>query len=160
MGKEGTRHFQGMLKTPQVRPSAVKKVFPRAHIEVARDPQALSKYCHKEETRLETHITQLNMFTAQKLIADQWNEVEWQAIIRPHMEKGETDFGAQALEYLDTLVAVEITKGTQCLEFIAINPMWRSSWKRFYRSIIKRHARQVQAPSSPPPPGGSEDDTP
>lgn len=34
----GTRHFQGMLKTgQQVRFAAVKKVFPRGHIEPARN---------------------------------------------------------------------------------------------------------------------------
>jgi len=41
-----------MVKTPQVRFSAVKKAFPRAHIEVARNPAALATYVSKEETRV------------------------------------------------------------------------------------------------------------
>lgn len=49
--KDRTRHYQLILRTPQVRFSAVKKAFPRAHIEIARNPQALETYCHKEETR-------------------------------------------------------------------------------------------------------------
>lgn len=52
-GQEGTPHYQLLLHTPQVRFAAVKKVFPRAHIEVARNLDALREYVHKEETRLE-----------------------------------------------------------------------------------------------------------
>jgi len=50
-GENGTQHYQIMLKTPQVRFSAVKKAFPRAHIEVARNVAALKAYVHKEETK-------------------------------------------------------------------------------------------------------------
>lgn len=53
-GAEGTPHIQGMLKTDQVRFSAVKKLLPRAHIEVARSEHALEAYVSKEDTRLET----------------------------------------------------------------------------------------------------------
>lgn len=48
----GVTHIQAMLKTPQVRFSAVKKAFPRAHIEVARNPDALREYVTKEETKV------------------------------------------------------------------------------------------------------------
>lgn len=41
-----------MVKTPQVRFSAVKKLFPRGHIEIARNPAALATYVGKEETRV------------------------------------------------------------------------------------------------------------
>jgi len=51
VGKEGTPHLQLHLATPQVRFSAVKKAFPRAHIEVARNVQALENYVTKDETR-------------------------------------------------------------------------------------------------------------
>jgi len=50
-GLEGTQHYQLRLMTPQVRFSSVKKAFPRAHIEVARDPIALGKYVTKEATK-------------------------------------------------------------------------------------------------------------
>lgn len=51
-GENGTPHYQLILKTPQVRFSAVKKAFPRAHIEVARNVQALEQYVKKDETRV------------------------------------------------------------------------------------------------------------
>lgn len=49
-GKEGTLHIQGAVQTAQVRASAMKVWLPRAHIEVARDKQALLKYVEKAET--------------------------------------------------------------------------------------------------------------
>lgn len=52
-GEEGTPHYQLMVKTPQVRFSAVKAIFPRAHIEIAKSPAALAKYVNKEDTRVE-----------------------------------------------------------------------------------------------------------
>jgi len=61
-GLEGTPHIQGFLKTQQVRFSQVKKAFPRAHIEVARNPVALAQYVVKEETRLES-IQQVQVAT-------------------------------------------------------------------------------------------------
>jgi len=127
VGAEGTPHFQGMLRTPQVRFSAVKRAFPRAHIEVAKNEQALVKYVSKEETRVATHEQQLNMFTAQTLIATKW---DW--------EHYETYYNKDPLGYVDYLVSEEVERGVRGIEFIAINPMWRSSWKRFYTAIIHR----------------------
>lgn len=51
-GAQGTKHYQLIVKTPQVRFSAVKKAFPRAHIEAARNPTALAKYCDKDDTKI------------------------------------------------------------------------------------------------------------
>lgn len=155
IGAEGTRHFQGMLKTPQVRFSAVKKQFPRAHIEVARAPKALEKYVHKEDTRVGYKSEQLNVFTAQQLIASKWREEDFIQVTEEYPM--DTDV---VMIYLDRLTAVEIAKGAQCLEFIAINPMWRSSWKRFWRSIINRHAAQVQESSHQGSPPSSPRTTP
>ena len=151
IGQEGTPHFQGMLKTPQVRFTAVKKEFPRAHIEVAKSPAALQKYVHKEETRVAVHDEQLNMFSAQKVIANKWDPLRFTEIIEDWIDK-DPSYGDIALRYVDELVGIEIESGTMCLEFIGINPMWRSSWKRFYSSIIKRHAAQNEARTPPPPP--------
>lgn len=52
VGAEGTPHYQLMVRTPQVRFSAVKKAFPRAHIEQAHNPAALARYVAKEDTRV------------------------------------------------------------------------------------------------------------
>lgn len=46
----GKEHFQGALHTSHVRMSQVKKWLPTAHLEVARNKEALKKYAMKEET--------------------------------------------------------------------------------------------------------------
>ena len=53
VGENGTPHYQLSVNTrTQQRFSALKKVFPRAHIEIARKPSALNKYVVKKETRV------------------------------------------------------------------------------------------------------------
>lgn len=53
-GENKTPHIQGLLKTEYIRFSQVKKAFPRAHIEPAKNKHALAQYVQKEETRLAT----------------------------------------------------------------------------------------------------------
>jgi hypothetical protein len=49
----GTPHYQLCVNTrTQQRFTALKKAFPRGHIEAARNPKALKQYVHKEETRV------------------------------------------------------------------------------------------------------------
>jgi len=147
VGAEGTRHFQGILKTGrQVRFSAVKRVFPRAHIEVARNRKALEAYVKKEETRVgEFAGTAIpNMFQFQDTIATDWDskvfQERWMDEATAKLYKH--DINEMALAYVDELVAQHIVQGGRGLEFIAINPMWRSSWKKFWPYIIRRNARQ------------------
>lgn len=53
IGEGGTLHIQGYANTAQVRLSQLKKWLPRAHLEVARDKNALMKYVQKAETSVE-----------------------------------------------------------------------------------------------------------
>lgn len=144
-GDEGTTHYQGMLKTNQVRFSAVKKVLPRAHIEVAKNAKALEKYVHKEETRVakvEDRVSNIpTLFEYQVTIAKRWDEATWEEFKARAIESDEKlvlNLGEVALRYIDCLVEVDIQEGVRGVEFIAINPMWRSAWKRFWRSMVDR----------------------
>lgn len=155
-GKEGTRHFQGLLNTPPVRFGAVKRQFPRAHIEVARDIGALRNYVHKDDTR----VAEFNpnnvpsMFEFQNTISGLW---DWDTFRLYVEQQNKTALNSKeiltmddhALNYLDTLVAECIEDGQIGLEFIAINPMWRSSWKRFWRAILKRNNKIIAPPNIP-----------
>jgi len=137
VGKEGTRHFQGYLKTPQCRFTAVKKAFPRAHIEPARNAQALKKYVHKDETRVDVYTPGAipTIFEYQEEVAKAWSNDEWAKLSENVLEEKIDD---SAMVYLDVLVKRDIEAGKRGCEWIAINPMWRSSWRKFWRSIIKR----------------------
>lgn len=147
-GKEGTPHYQGMITTPQVRFSAVKKVFPRAHIEVARNRQALQAYVHKDETRLTVVADRQSniptLFDYQYTVARKWNEDDWRGFAERRWEESpKMDIGDIALEYVDSIVAIDIENGVCGVEYIAINPMWRSAWKKFWRSMIKRERNSM-----------------
>lgn len=138
--EEGTIHYQGILKTPQVRFSAVKQALPRAHIEVARNKTALEKYVHKEETRIST-VNDVSsniptLFDYQHTIARKWSAVDFATYVERH--DGKLNDDDIALMYVDDLVAEDIRKGVCGVEYIAINPMWRSAWKKFWRAMIYR----------------------
>lgn len=143
-GKEGTVHYQGMLTTPQVRFSAVKKVFPRAHIEVAKNKSALQKYVSKDDTRIskvDDVVSSIpTLFDYQHTIASQWDDDEFTQFKSNFTDEQYAKLGEGeiALQYVDSLVALDIERGLIGVEYIAINPMWRSAWKRFYKSMIKR----------------------
>lgn len=157
-GAEGTIHYQGMLTTPQVRFSAVKKLYPRAHIEVAKNRKALAAYVQKEDTRIEsvtsTHIP--SIFEYQTIIAKKWNEDEYQEYCRVLSRKDRDDV---AMLYLDSLVAKDIANGQRGAEWIATNPMWRNAWKKFWRVIITREnaPREEDRPAPSPSPDAPPD---
>jgi len=160
-GEQGTEHYQGMLRTPQARFSAIKKVFPRAHIEVAKNAAALKKYVHKEDTRVAEVANNITIWEYQTIIAKKWVEDEYQNWVKIYTKKNKIpDFDEIAMRYLDSLVARDIESGRRCAEFIAINPMWRASWKHFWRSIIKRDGQSSEASDeeagTPAPQGCSE----
>ena len=157
-GEEGTEHYQGMLHTPQVRFRAVKDMFPRAHIEVARNKRALQQYVHKSDTRIaELPTISSNiptLFDYQNTVSARWDDNEFSRRYNEAIEKRDKSItpGDVALEYVDDLVNEDIKAGLRGIEFIAINPMWRSSWRKFYSSIIFRSRstnNATQSPNSP-----------
>lgn len=168
VGEGGTRHFQGCLKTPQVRFGAVKREFPRAHIQLARNRAALQRYVHKEDTRVAAYVADdiPSMYRLQEMVAARWDPQVWDewweaAYSRPVTASTRriVDIDEEAMKYLDVIVAGMVEVGQRGAEFIAINPMWRSSWKKFWRSIIARHAqvqRDKETPQPPPEEGTQE----
>lgn len=143
-GAEGTLHYQGMLMTPQVRFSAVKKLLPRAHIEVAKNKVALEKYVSKTDTRVSTveDVTSNipTLFDYQHTIALKWDDIEFAQFCDGYEESEFAKLGINevAVRYVDKLVERDIEAGVNGVEYIAINPMWRSAWKRFWKSMIAR----------------------
>lgn len=142
-GKEGTPHYQGMLTTPQVRFSAVKKVFPRAHIELARNKAALQQYVKKDDTRLASMpdiVSKIpTLFDYQHEVAGNWDDIQFDKKRKWHeKEKTGKCLGDIALDYVDDIVAEDIKNGRIGVEYIAINPMWRSAWKKFWKQMVER----------------------
>jgi len=151
-GDNGTPHFQMMLRTPQVRFSQVKKMFPRGHIEIARNVVALGQYVRKEETRVgelpksERYVTSQTAFLA--LVVDTLEKderVNKQNRVRYDEKcKFYDPAGFIALRALDDAVSCLIYKGYYCVESFAVNPAIRKLWDKFYIPIISRRQTDRQ----------------
>lgn len=133
-GENGTPHYQIMLRTPQVRFSAVKSIFPRAHIEVSRNPTALAAYVQKDETRVGQlqldqgkYPTQLQLF--------QWFSSYWYNI-KPEKKN------ATNLEIFDLMIAQKIAQGYM-IGAEVMNPQIRAFIKKFGDQLALRHRRTL-----------------
>lgn len=140
VGTQGTPHYQLLVKTPQVRFSAVKKAFPRAHIELARNVDALQTYVHKEETRQAELPSRSEMYPSMQKL---WSLFyEW-------MDKGdlfkEYDNWKQDkwLCKFDLFIKYAIMEG-YVVETMAVNPQIRAIVKNYGYEIICREFNRRQ----------------
>jgi len=133
-GKEGTPHYQLMLKTPQVRFSAVKKQFPRAHIEVARNAAALEQYVAKEETREGSLPVENDRYPS---LAKLWALFSDWIIMRDENTLKETWKPNMWLQRFDQFAEDAILEG-YVVETMAVNPQIRAIVKQFGRAVVIR----------------------
>lgn len=133
VGENGTEHYQLMLTTPQVRFSAIKKAFPRSHIEVARDRKALTKYVNKEDTRIGVLPVDNSYLTMSQL----WDKF-YDYLIQDNQENRYCRVGEdERLTIFDAFIEEIIMEG-YFVETMAVNPQVRSCIKKFGRAIIIR----------------------
>lgn len=150
----GVQHFQGMLTTPQIRFSAVKRVFPKAHIELCKNKIALVKYVKKEDTRIQSIPDRSSniptLWDYSDSLATAYNSDEFEVFKTKYTEKDIVKMtqNDMILEYIDTLVSLDIERGLKGIEFIAINPMFRSAWKKFGISMIRRAESNISSDRS------------
>jgi len=143
-GAQGTEHYQLIARTPQVRFSQVKKAFPRAHIEAAKNAPALAAYVHKTDTRVselsESQERYPSLSKLWELIYDEL-DVGWSC--------GEcsVSFGSDSLRVFDRACSQLIRRGYH-IETMAVNPQIRSCFAKFaldmfYRVYADRQTRQT-----------------
>jgi len=129
-GENGTPHYQLMVKTPQIRFGSIKKAFPRAHIEIARNMKALSEYVHKEDTKIGS--LPLNdkypSLTALWELFDQYLRTDHQSI---------PDGEEERLVLFDRFIGLYIELGYH-IETMGVNPQIRSAVKKYLPSLIFR----------------------
>lgn len=141
-GEQGTPHYQLMVKTPQVRFSAVKKQFPRAHIEVARNVSALSQYVTKEDTRTGSLPETSEKYPS---LAKLWDLFQEWHDKRPNTEVDEDLLidvkqianSDQRLEHFDQFIADAIVRGYH-VETMGVNPQIRACVKNYMYQLLKR----------------------
>jgi len=138
--------YQFAVKTPQVRMSQVRKVFPGAHIEEARNPAALERYVNKEATRSGDLPKVSNLYPT----LDQYWALVYETLIMGSTDK---DYRVvpvddarwyrsnmskdQVLAALDYATAELIENGYR-VETHAVNPQVRSAFAKFSTSLFKR----------------------
>lgn len=150
-GENGTEHYQLCLTTPQVRFSAVKKAFTRAHIEVCRNRAALEKYVQKEDTRIAAlpgsdkypSLSKLwELFFDYLLLEDEVggdniDQYLHGIAVNPFWH----DLRKNPLGLFDVYIERLIADGYH-VETMAVNPQVRACWKMYWNSILVRCARQ------------------
>lgn len=149
-GENDTLHYQLALQTPQVRFSAVKKHFQRAHIEPARDRNALLRYVTKEATRVgELPTTQDKYPSLSKywdLIYEYLNDSSRDGLDYDLLAEDEIQFYSienrrlfekTPLVFLDKATDSLIRRGYH-VESLASNPSTRAMWNKYAKSILLR----------------------
>ena len=128
-GENGTPHYQLSVRTPQVRFSLVKKVFPRAHIEIARNSSALSAYVQKLDTRVAPLVVDQSKYPSQLQI------LQWFAFYYRDVKKDYPK--ATNLEIFDLMCGQKIRQGfyigAECM-----NPQIRAFIKKFGDHVAHR----------------------
>lgn len=134
-GDQGTEHYQLLVKTPQVRFSALKKAFPRAHIEVARNVDALEQYVTKEETR----VGELPENKSYLSLADLWLKFYDYLTLSSSIDqyKLEALDEDKWLQLFDSCVSALITNGYN-VETMGVNPQVRGCVKKYGLAIYWR----------------------
>jgi len=149
-GENGTQHYQLLVRTPQTRFSAIKKMFPTAHIEQARNVDALREYVNKTDTRAGSLPTQNDKYPS---ITKMW-EIFWDHVLNKDWffrSAAEIKFYAedciprgekQRLEWLDETAAHYIKRGYYIEQHI-VNPQVRSSFAKFGRELCIRTLQKL-----------------
>jgi len=148
MGEENP-HYQLMVQTPQVRFSAVKKMFPTGHIEVARNRQALANYVTKEDTRVgalpehdEKYVTASRLWDMIYQVNERnglWDKTNDDAVVC-YKESDQRDIERDPLAFFDRMIGYFIRQG-YFVDMLACNPAIRSFWKKFWRDILERSCK-------------------
>jgi len=148
MGGENP-HYQLMVQTPQVRFSAVKKMFPTGHIEPARNRSALAKYVTKEATRVgalpehdEKYVTASKLWDMIYQVNDRiglWDKMNDDEV-RCYKDHEQTKIEADPLAFFDLMIGHFIRQGYY-VDMLACNPAIRSFWKKFWRDILYRSCK-------------------
>jgi len=134
-GAEGTPHYQLILRTPQVRFSQVKKAFPRAHIEIARNPAALQVYTHKTDTREGSLPASSERYPS---LTRFWELILGELDGFPDPLSSNGKVGQQRrLDFLDDRTRDLIRQGYY-VETLAINPQTRSAFAKFAPELYAR----------------------
>lgn len=129
-------HAQLFLKTPQVRGTAVTKVFPNCMIDEARNQFALQQYVHKEDTRIGEFMTIKNTSPQWHVVRDKF--FDWLIENEPfygHIKDDMDERVSPRLNLWDKFIIVSIKEGMN-IDVIGVNPQYRSCIRRYWEGYV------------------------
>jgi len=113
-------HAQLFLKTPQTRGTRIAKFFPHCYIDEARNPFALVKYVHKEETRVAEFKTVENRSPQWSVVCDKF--FDYLVANQPQSCYQTEDM--VRLNLWDEFIKISIMEGMR-VDVIGVNPQYR-----------------------------------
>lgn len=144
-GANGTPHYQLCIKSGYTRFAAIKKVFPMAHIEPARNDAAVEQYVCKEETRIGSLPTDEGRMSMKKimllLVNNAYCTQDWRTLTIPELDQIYWNAVNTVLETQPGLISM------------LVQPNYIRAW-RYTCWTWKQIAEQENEP--PPPPSASE----
>lgn len=157
-GKDGTLHIQGMIKTQSVRFAQVKKALPRAHIEPAKNVNALRQYVNKTETRVAA-IAPVKVATqsdVQRVLLESimltgFRHYEWTGdpinCFNEFLAEKELQIKNDWEIWTDAAVSKLIREGYYGVEFVMSNPQVRTAFRKYLPDILYRtyNAPKIQS---------------
>lgn len=132
-GESGTEHYQLAVSTPQVRFSAVKKMFPTAHIEVAKDWNALMSYCKKEDTRVESLKEVASPYLPWSQLRQMFAEYVCEDEFLIHTTDPE-----RRLQVWDRFIGHLIEEGNE-VDLMGMNANYRACISRYWHNYLNRY---------------------
>jgi hypothetical protein len=133
-GDQGTPHYQLAVRTPQVRFSQVKKAFPRAHIEIARNVAALQAYVHKSDTQIAPLPVQSALYPSLSKLWDLIYDRICDEVEHPADDLQPSEY---TLDLFDKVIYQLITDGYH-VETMAVNPQVRGCFLKFGKALMIR----------------------
>lgn len=160
-GENGTPHIQGMLNTDSVRFAQIKRVLPRAHIEVAKKPAALERYVQKEDTRLapiQTTRVATQADIQRECLSLALSDYQRHNMRAPNtqdefynwMTSHSVQYRPWAESLLDASVKKLVREGYYGIEFVMCNPQVRLAFKKYFCEIVIREYGRPQVSAQDP----------
>lgn len=140
-GSGEDHHYQLMLWTGDQRCSAVMKIFPQCHIEVAKNQFALQNYVHKAETRIGEFKTIENKSPQWHIIVAKF--AEW-LIQTDNQDVRDDD---RKMRLWDEFI-IESLKDGMRVDIVGVNPQYRLCIKTYWSAYVYLAIERL---SNPPP---------
>ena len=152
VGESGTHHHQFWVNTKkQVRFSAVKKVFPKCHIEKANDINKVKSYCKKVATRQKTSQTNSDSQDDKYTTKMFWEDL---ARIWPDFK----DTSEDEMECFDSATRCLIDSDIPCW-MLAVQPQVRKAFQLYGTRIMAQYARKDEDKNIYETPGPQQSDS-